>query len=140
MTEMTLKGRRIPLLYTTYEMKLIQEEICPLGDFEYRLLGRNREDEEDTTLFGGVAQLDALAGAIRILGNAGLEAEGKDPELTDKWILRALRPAEMVDAVKTVLEELRKGNASEIPEEPKEQQGPVDVTLEEIKKNGMTEN
>ena len=35
MAEIILKGRTVPLLYTTYEMKLIQEEIAPIGKFQY---------------------------------------------------------------------------------------------------------
>ena len=30
MVKVTLKGREIPLLYTTYEMKLIGEQIAPI--------------------------------------------------------------------------------------------------------------
>lgn len=138
MATITLKGREIPLMYTTWEMKLIQEQISPIGDFEYMLLGRNKDDENDTSLYGGKDQLNALAGAIRILGNAGLEEAGEEANLTDKWVMRALRPAQLVDAVKAVLDALREGNRSEIPEEKKS--GPVDVTLEEIKKNGTKEN
>ena len=138
MAKITLKGREIPLLYTVWEMKQIQEQFGSLTEFDYKLLGKNREDPEDTSRFGGPEQLDAVAGAIRILGNAGLEDEGKDGDLTDKWILRALRPANLVDAVKTIMQALQEGNRSEIPE--KEQTGPVDVTLEEIKKNETRES
>lgn len=138
MASITLKGREIPLIYTTWEMKCIQEEIAPISDFEYMLLGKNKDDPEDTSKYGGTDQLKALAGAIRILGNAGLEEAGEEADLTDKWVSRALRPAQMVDAVKTVLEALREGNRSEIPE--KEEKGPVDVTLQEIKKNEMKES
>ena len=138
MASITLKGREIPLMYTTYEMKMLQEQFGTLSDFDYQLLGKNRDDPEDTSKYGGPEQLDAVAGGIRILGNAGLEDAGKDADLTDKWILRALRPAQLIDAVKAVMKALQEGNRSEIPE--KEQTGPVDVTLEEIKKNGTTEN
>ena len=139
MAAITLKGREIPLIYTTWEMKQIQEEISPIGEFEYMLLGRNRDDENDTSRYGGAEQLNALGKAIRILGNAGLEEAGEEANLTDKWVMRSLRPADMVEAVKAVLDALREGNRSEIPEE-KKTTGPVDVTLEEIKKNGTKEN
>ena len=138
MANITLKGREIPLMYTTYEMKMLQEQFGTLSDFDYQLLGKNRDDPEDTSKYGGPEQLDAVAGGIRILGNAGLEDAGEDANLTDKWILRALRPAQLIDAVKAIMKALQEGNRSEIPE--KEQTGPVDVTLEEIKKNGTTEN
>lgn len=138
MSSITLKGREIPLLYTTYEMKELQEQFGPLSDFDYKLLGKNKDDPEDASKYGGTEQLDAVAGAIRILGNAGLEDAGEDANLTDKWILRAMRPVQLLDAVKAIIKALQEGNRSEIPE--KEQTGPVDVTLEEIKKNGTKES
>ena len=136
MTSITLKGREIPLMYTTYEMKEIQEQFGSLSDFDYKLLGKNKDDPKDTSKYGGTEQLNAVAGALRILGNAGLEEAGEDANLTDKWVLRAMRPAQLIDAVKTIMKALQEGNRSEIPE--KEQTGPVDVTLEEIKKNETT--
>ena len=33
-----------------------------------------------------------LGKLIRIMGNAGLEEEGSAPDLTDKWILRHIKP------------------------------------------------
>ena len=138
MSSITLKGREIPLLYTTYEMKELQEQFGSLSEFDYKLLGKNKDDPEDSSKYGGTEQLDAVAGAIRILGNAGLEDAGEDANLTDKWILRAMRPVQLLDAVKAIIKALQEGNRSEIPE--KEQTGPVDVTLEEIKKNGTKES
>ena len=138
MSSITLKGREIPLMYTTYEMKVLQEQFGPLGEFDYKLLGKNKDDPEDTSKYGGTEQLDTVAGALRILGNAGLEDAGEDANLTDKWILRALRPAQLIDAVKAIMTALQEGNRSEIPE--KKQTGPVDVTLEEIKKNETKES
>ena len=138
MASIALKGREIPLAYTVYEMKMLQEQFGSLSDFDYKLLGKNKDDKEDTSRYGGPEQLDAVAGAIRILGNAGLEEAGEEPNLTDKWILRALRPAQLIDAVKTIMSALQEGNRSEIPE--KEQTGPVDAGLEEIKKNEMKES
>ena len=117
MVTITLKGREIPLLYTTYEMKLFQEQFGSLSDFDYKLLGKNKDDPKDTSRYGGAEQLDTVAGAIRIMGNAGLED---------------------ADAVKTIMDALQEGNRSEIPEKP--QEGPVDVTLEEIKKNETKES
>ena len=138
MSSITLKGREIPLLYTTYEMKELQEQFGSLSEFDYKLLGKNKDDPEDTSKYGGTEQLDTVAGALRILGNAGLEDAGEDANLTDKWILRALRPAQLIDAVKAIMTALQEGNRSEIPE--KKQTGPVDVTLEEIKKNETKES
>ena len=67
MASITLKGREIPLLYTVWEMKQVQEEICPLGDLQYIMFGRNKDDENDRSKYAGPEHLNALAKLIRIL-------------------------------------------------------------------------
>ena len=136
MASITLKGREIPLLYTTYEMKTIQEEIAPLSRAISLVLGRNPDDKEDMSRYGSAEHLGAAAKLIRILGNAGLEEAGEAPDLSDKKVLRALKPAEMVTAVNACMDAINEGMTSEIP--PKEEEGPVDVTLEEMKKKKET--
>ena len=138
MTKITLREREIPLIYTVLEMKEIQEEISPLGDFQYVILGRNKDDEEDTSRYGGPEHLNAVAKLIRILGNAGLEEAGETPDLTEKKILRSMRPGELVDAISACMTAMSEGMASEIPEEKPE--GPVDVTLEKINKKKEKES
>ena len=139
MAVITLNGREVPLLYTTYEMKLIQEEIGPLGTLQYKLLGKKQgDDDSDENDIGGPEQLNVLAKMIRILGNAGLEEAGEEPNLTDKWIMRALKPVDLADAINRCSEAMNEGMSSEIP--PKKQEGPVDVTLEEINKKKVKEN
>ena len=132
MVTITLKGREIPLLYTTWEMKLIQEEVAPISKTISILIGRNDKDESDTSLYGGAEQLDAIGKVVKILGNSGLEELGKDPDLTEKWILRAIQPKNMTDVVNAIMNAFTDGMRSEIPEKKKE--GPVDVTLEEMNK------
>ena len=127
-----MKGREIPLVYTTWEMKEIQEELGPLSKAIRTVLGRNPEDEEDTSLYGSAEHLKAMAALIRILGNAGLEEAGENPDLTDKKVLRALKPAEMINAINACMEAMNEGMSSEIPQ--KKKTGPVDVVLEEIEK------
>jgi len=132
MITITLKGREIPLVYTTWEMKQVQEEIAPLSRAISMVLGRNPDDKEDMSRYGGAEHIAAAATLIRILGNAGLEESGEVGDLTDKKVLRALRPADLGAAVSACMDAMNEGMASEIPEE--KQTGPVDVTLEEIKK------
>lgn len=138
MGEITLRGRRIPLVYTTWEMKQIQEEIAPLGKFAYMIFGRNPDDENDTSLYGGPDHLRAVGALVRILGNAGLEEAGEKPDLTDKWVLRSLRPTDLVDVVAQCMQTVNDGNRSEIPEEA--DNGPIDVTLREINKKKEKES
>ena len=128
----SLKGREIPLLYTVWEMKQVQEEICPLGDLQYIMFGRNKDDENDRSKYAGPEHLNALAKLIRILGNAGLEEAEKEADLTDKKVLRSLRPMELTDAINACVAAMSEGMESEIPDEKKE--GPVDVVLEEIER------
>ena len=138
MASIKLKQREIPLLYTVYEMKQVQEEIAPLADFQYIILGRNKDDEKDTSRYAGTEHLGAVAKLVRILGNAGLEENGETPDLTDKWVLRAMKPAGLVDAVNACMEAMSEGMASEIPEKASDE--PVDVTLEQIKKKETRES
>lgn len=132
MVKVTLKGREIPLLYTTYEMKLIGEQIAPIQKAIRLMMGQNPEDEKDTSLYGSAQQIETIGKMICILGNAGLEEAGEDPDLTEKKVLRILRPAELGDTVNSVIDALNEGMLSEIPEKKKD--GPVDVTLEEMNK------
>lgn len=132
MGSITLKGREIPLVYTVWEMKEIQEELGPLSTAIRLVLGRNPEDPEDTSRYGSAEHLKAAASLIRILGNAGLEEAGEAPDLTNKKILRALRPSELIEAINECINAMNEGMASEIPEKKKE--GPVDVVLEEIER------
>lgn len=137
MVTITLKGREIPLLYTVYEMKAIQEQVCRLGDMQYAILGRSRDNSEES-IYGTPEHLDAITKLIRILGNAGLEEAGEKGDLTDKQIMRALKPGALVTAVKACMDAMDEGMASEIPPETK--QGPVDVVLEEIEEKKEPES
>lgn len=137
MVTITLKGREIPLLYTVYEMKAIQEQVCRLGDMQYAILGRSRDNSEES-IYGTPEHLDAITKLIRILGNAGLEEAGEKGDLTDKQIMRALKPGALVTAVKACMDAMDEGMSSEIPPETK--QGPVDVVLEEIEEKKEPES
>ena len=138
MVTIKIKGREIPLLYTVWEMKQIQEEIGPLSRAISMVLGRNPDDKEDTSHYGSAEHLKAAAALIRILGNAGLEEAGENADLTDKKIMRALKPADLAGCVSACMDAMNEGMTSEIPE--KEDEGPVDVTLEEMKKKEMKDD
>ena len=138
MVTINLKGREIPLIYTTYEMKQIQEEIAPMGKLQYILSGQNPDDEKDSSGFGGAEQIGAVAKLVRILGNAGLEEAGQEPDLTNKKVLRALRPAELANAINLCMEAMAQGMETEF--EIQKEDGPVDVTLEEMNKKKVRED
>ena len=132
MGSITLKGREIPLVYTVWEMKEIQEELGPLSTAIRLVMGRNPEDENDTSRYGCAEHLKAAASLIRILGNAGLEEAGENPDLTNKKILRSMKPSDLIEAINECMDTMTDGMASEIPKKKKE--GPVDVVLEEIER------
>lgn len=132
MAKVTLKGREIPLLYTTWEMKLIGEQIAPIQKAIRLMMGQNPEDEKDTSLYGSAQQIETIGKMICILGNAGLEEAGQEADLTEKKVLRWLAPRDLGEIVNSVIDALNEGMLSEIPEKAKD--GPVDVTLEEMNK------
>lgn len=132
MASITLKGREIPLLLTTLEMKAIQQEICPAGEFIYMLFGRKPEDGEAPSMYMTPEHLDTIVKGIRIMGNAALEDAGLEPDLTDKWIARALKPGMLPKAANACMEAFNDGMESEIP--PANEGEPVDVTLQELNK------
>ena len=138
MIRIHIKGRSIPLIYTVWEMKQVQEEIGPLNEAISLVLGRNPDDKEDSSKYGTPEHLEAAATLIRILGNAGLEEDGQEANLTEKTILRALKPVEFAQAINACMDAMNEGMSSEVEQEkPK---GPVDVTLEEIRKKKETED
>lgn len=132
MVTVAIGGKEIPLTYTTLEMLEIQKQIAPIGRAIQIVMGRNPDDKEDSSLYAGAEHLEAVGKLICILGNAGLEEAGQDPNLTLKKVLRGLRPAMIAEAINACMSAMQEGLASEIPD--KVETGPVDVTLEEMKK------
>ena len=136
MTEILIGGRTIPLLYTTCELIEIQKEIGCTG-FQLRddVFGIYLADEDDPKsvrmkVAAEAERTEKLCRLIRILGNAGLEEKGGAPDLTDKWVMRQIRPAMILPYAVTVLAEIIEGNNMESPN-TEERKGPVDEGLEE---------
>lgn len=134
MTEIKIGGRTIPLLYTTQELVEIQEAIgCTGHQIKDEVFGIRQEDEDDPTsiVFDCVTdgkKTKRLGTLIRILGNAGLEESGEDADLTDKWVLRHMKPGFILPYALVALAEVNEGNKVEIQEK---ETGPVDEGLEE---------
>ena len=134
--EIKIGGRTIPLLYTTYELIAIQEEIgCTGHQLKDEVFGIRLEDEDDPTsvVFDCVTQAKKtrnLGKLIRILGNAGLEEKGEEPDLTDKWILKNIKPGMIIGYALAAYSVINDGNKIE-QTAPAEEQGPVDEGLEE---------
>ena len=129
-------GREIPLYYSSYEMIAFQEDIgCTAFQLNDVVFGikRDDEDEDNTVRFGVLTdteKLKKLGTLIRILGNAGLEQEGKDGDLTDKWVLRHIKPGMIMVYVVALVAVITEGNRIESTRKD-EENGPVDEGLEE---------
>lgn len=127
-------GREIPLLYTTYELVAIQEEIgCTGHQLRDEVFGIHLADEDDpsSVVFDCVTdgkKTKKLGTLIRILGNAGLEEQGKEPNLTDKWVLRNMKPGLLLVYALGAFAVINEGNQMEAKQE---ETGPVDEGLEE---------
>ena len=144
MTEITIGGRTIPLLYTTMEMVCIQEAVgCTAFQLKDDVFGVRENDDDDPDVIQGKKpkiemdliehpdKIRKMCSLIRVLGNAGLEESGGKADLTDKWIMRNIKPSAIMSYAAQVIAEIVKGNTMETPAlEP--QTGSVDETLEEI--------
>ena len=136
--EINLGGRKIPLLLTTLELAEIQEDIgCTVAQLRDEVFGLTEDDEPDENgkpvfRFGVVndpKKIRKMGTLIRILGNAGLEEQGEEPDLTDKWVLRALPPGWIIPMAVILVSVVNEAMQQEKTEE--KQSGPVDVTIEE---------
>lgn len=136
MNEIKIGKRSIPMYYSTFEMIAIQEEIgCTAFQLKEQVFGIRQVDEDDpmSIVMDCVTEPEKtkkLATLIRILGNAGLEEEGKEPDLTDKWILRHMKPGMVMVYVIAVVAVISDGNKVESTT-TEEEKGPVDEGLEE---------
>ena len=135
MTEINIGGRVVPLLYTTCEMVAIQEEIgCTAFQLKDKVFGLHLEDEDKPESLRLKVAQDAertknMCKLIRMLGNAGLEEKGEKADLTDKWVMRNMKPSMIIFYAVQVMMEITDGNRMESPNT--EQKGPVDEGLEE---------
>ena len=130
-------GREIPLFYSAYEMVTIQEDIgCTVYQLNDEVFGvkRDEEDEENPVRFGVVTDPEKtkkLATLIRILGNAGLEEAEKEPDLTDKWVLRHMKPGHIMIYAIAMIGVISEGNRIESTNQAEKENEPVDEGLEE---------
>ena len=135
MNEVKIGNRTIPLFYSTYEMIAIQKEIgCTAFQLKDEVFGLTQEDEDDpmSVQFGCVTdpvKTAKLGTLLRILGNAGLEENGQEGDLTDKWILRNMKPPMIIGYAAMAIMTINEGNEIEKPED--EKQGPIDEGLAE---------
>ena len=135
MNTIKIGKREIPLFYSTKELIDIQREIgCTGYELKDKVFGLRQVDEDDPEsivldVVTDPERMEKLGKLIMILGNAGLEEDGQEPDLTLKWVLRNIRPAMIAIYAVTVMAIIIQGNQMEQKEE--EKSGPVDMILEE---------
>lgn len=137
MTEINMGGRVVPLSYSAYEMIEIQKRIgCTAFQLNDVVFGIEQEEDENdpnaepkirVTVANDPERLEKLGKLIVILGNAGLEEKGEEPDLTEKWVLRHMKPALILGYAIATMAEISAGNMMEAK---KEETGPVDEGLE----------
>ena len=134
MNTIKIGKREIPLFYSTKELIDIQREIgCTGFELKDKVFGLRQVDEDDPEsivldVVTDTERMEKLGKLIMILGNAGLEEDGQEPDLTLKWVLRNIRPAMIAIYAVTVMAIIIQGNQMEQKEE---ENGPVDEILEE---------
>ena len=133
--EIIIGKRTIPLFYSTYELIEIQKEIgCTAFQLRDEVFGVINDDEDDPlsirlTCVTEPEKTEKLGKLIRILGNAGLEEAGEAGDLTDKWILRNMKPSMIMAYAIALMAVIQEGNTPE--KQAEEKKGPVDEILEE---------
>lgn len=144
--ELKIGGRSIPLYYSTYETLAIQQEIgCTAFQLNDQVFGLEKIDKDEDatventrlTVVSDPEKMEKLGKLIRILGNAGLEESGQEPDLTDKWVLRHMKPAMIIAYAVGLMMVIRDGNIMEAKEE---ENGPVDEIKEEIEAKKQPRN
>ena len=111
-----IAGQEIPLRYTMRELADMEEAIGTMDNFRDLILKGKR-------------RLRNMVTAIRIMGNAALEKEGKNPALTDDWLLDHMDPGQIKSYQIAVLGAFTDGFRMEI----ENQQG-RDLVLEELER------
>ena len=146
MPEIIIGGRNIPLFYSTYETIAIQREIgCTAFQLNDMVFGVEKIDEEKEAKLDNIRltikrdqeKQERLGKLIAILGNAGLEEAGKEPDLTAKWVLRNMKPAMVMPYAIALMTVITEGNIMEVKPE---QKGTVDEIKEEIEQKKQKRN
>ena len=146
MMEIKIGGRDVPLYYSTYELIEIQEAIgCTGFQLKDDVFGVKIDDEDDPInsvrleVVSDPVKTKRLGTLIRIMGNAGLEEKGEKADLTDKWVLRHMKPTMIMAYALVAMAVINEGNKIEVPASD-EEDGPVDEGLaEELSKKAPGE-
>jgi hypothetical protein len=140
MNEIHIGDRVIPVALSTFELITIQEEIgCTVAQLRDEVLGITEAEEpgkdgRPNYHFGVMTdpvKMKKFGTLIRIIGNAGLEEAGEEPDLTDKWVLRHLKPGMLLPMAIVIMAVVNDSMRMETAKAGEENKEPVDVTIEE---------
>lgn len=125
MARIKIGGREIPLLFDMVSWAQMDAEVCTLARIN-EVLGYDRENKTSTSVRDMVS-------IVRILGNEGLECAEEATDLTDKWLMKNMKPAQFSDVRMAVITAIDEGMATET-QGKKGADEPRDLVLEEINK------
>ena len=122
MTEITIAGRTIPLVFNMDSWIKIEDEVCAFADVRELLFQRRGEGRKSMT--------KTVVELARIMGNEGLELDGKEPDLSSEWLRKNMEPHLFRQYILKIVEEFSKAMHVEFddPDGNKER----DLVLEEI--------
>ena len=110
--------RKIPLRFRMNQFIELEEKLGNLGEIRDKITTDR-------------SRLTNLVFVIMVLGNAGLKAEGQEPDLTEEWLRENMEPHALMAYQIAVLACLTKENKSQAAEEENESKE-RDLVLEEI--------
>lgn len=126
MVTIQLGKREIPLVFTVLELRDMQKTVGPIMEIQEKL----------DKFFENPEEIDTLGNMIVIMGNAGLEEAGENPDLTLKKVLRGMKPHQINSMINSCMDALLEGMLTENGQREKEEaeEGPVDEGLEMLTK------
>ena len=124
MIEIKAGGRMLPLTFTMDAWMSIEAEICSF----YDIGGIFRRDEKGRL---SADQIKKAISIIRIMANCGLEEKGEQPDVTDEWLSKTLKPGRFIEAQAAVMNEI--ADSMEFEQKP-DPDAPRDLVLEELNK------
>ena len=136
--EIIIGGRTIPLLLSTFELIEIQDAIgCTVAQLRDEVFAVVFHPDADTEkgeqaytieIMKDAKKVKKMAQLIRICGNAGLEEAGQEPDLTDKWVLRNIKPGRVLPYALIMMAAVNDAMRMETAEA---ENGPVEEVLAE---------
>ena len=116
-------GRSIPLRYTMPVQLQVEEEL----GIDFSEITEKLKAKKNTRL---------VISLIRMMGNAGLKHAGKDPDLTDEWLIDHIKPGYTTSYRVAVMGAVTAGWFMETDQGEQEQD---DILMEIRKKNENTD-